>query len=93
MTSDERESFTGHLTVDGIEGRYARVELDDGTVEDWPLSRLPRGVREGDVVSLHVEGGDLSMEIDHEATRERRHAAQSQLDALNQAAPVGEINL
>ncbi|WP_102126781.1 DUF3006 domain-containing protein [Deinococcus planocerae] len=85
--------LTGLLTVDAIEGGLARVELEDGSVEDWPLASLPRGVQEGDVLRLHVEAGDLTVEIDHAATRERRHTAQAQLDALNVVPPAGEIDL
>ncbi|MDL2342530.1 MULTISPECIES: DUF3006 domain-containing protein [Deinococcus] len=81
------------ITVDGIEGNVARIELPDGTTADWDLASLPRGVREGDVVRLHVEHGDLEIEIDHAATTRRRTAAQSQLDAMNRAAPTGEIDL
>ncbi|WP_227978747.1 DUF3006 domain-containing protein [Deinococcus terrestris] len=82
-----------HLVVDGIEGTVARVELPDGTTADWDLASLPRGVREGDVVRLHVEHGDLEIEIDHAETARRRGEAQAQLDALNQATPGGEIDL
>ncbi|BDP42603.1 hypothetical protein DAETH_25720 [Deinococcus aetherius] len=97
MTQDEQgrppESLTGTLIVDAIEGGKARVELADGHTEDWPLASLPRGVREGDVVRLHVEGGDLELEIDHAATRLRRGQAQAQLDALNRPAPAGDFDL
>lgn len=85
--------LTGFLIVDAIEGRSARVEREDGETEDWSLASLPRGVREGDVLRVRVEDGDLTVEIDHATTRARRQAAQAQLDALNQAAPAGEIDL
>ncbi|MDL2343455.1 DUF3006 domain-containing protein [Deinococcus sp. MIMF12] len=81
------------ITVDGVEGSVARVELPDGTTADWDLASLPGGIQEGDVVRLHVEHGDLEIEIDHAETARRRTAAQSQLDALNSAAPTGEIDL
>lgn len=82
-----------HITVDGIEGSVARVELPDGTTADWDLASLPRGVREGDVVRLHAQDGDLEIDIDHQETARRRAAAQAQLDALNSSAPTGEIDL
>ena len=88
MTSDNPAPSL--VTIDGIEGRLARVELPDGTTEDWSLANLPAGVREGDVVRLHVGGGDLEMEIDHVATGRRRQGAQAQLDALNRPGRVGE---
>lgn len=85
--------LNGHITVDGIEGRVARVELPDGTTEEWSLASLPRGVKEGDVVRLHVHDGDLDAEVDHAETRKRREKAQATLDALNTPAPAGEITL
>ena len=85
--------MTGTVTVDGIEGKVARVELPDGTTADWDLASLPKGVKEGDVVMLHLEGGDLEMEIDHGETKRRREQAKAQMDALNQEPPAGEITL
>lgn len=73
--------------------RLVQVEVLDGTTADWDLASLPRGVREGDVVRLHVEDGDLEIEIDHEETNRRRGEAQAQLDALNRPMPGGEIDL
>lgn len=82
-----------HVTIDAIEGKYARVELPDGTTEDWSLASLPQDVKEGDVVRVQERGGDFEMEVDHEETKSRRDAAQRKLEALNQATPKGEINL
>lgn len=97
MTQDEQgaspDPLTGTLIVDAIEGRLARVEREDGHFEDWPLASLPSGVREGDVVRLRVEDGDLEIEIDHEETRRRHRQAQVELDALNVAAPTGKLDL
>lgn len=89
----DAERLTGHVTVDGIEGQWARVELPDGTTEDWALASLPKGVREGDVIRSEVVDGDLELEIDHAETSRRRQGAQARLDTLNQAAPDGEITL
>ena len=80
-------------TVDGLEGRLARVELGDGQTVDLSLASLPRGVREGDVLRVHIEGGDFTVEIDHAETAHRRAGAQAQLDALNRTSPSGEIDL
>lgn len=82
-----------HVTVDGIEGRYARIELSDGSTEDWLLSTLPEGVKEGDVLAVYEEGGDFDLEIDHHETHQRQKKAEAKLEALNAAAPAGEINL
>lgn len=80
-----------HVIVDGIEGKYARVELPDGTTADWLLSTLPEGVKEGDVLALKDDGDTI--EIDHAETKRRREQAQTKLEALNKAAPTGEITL
>ena len=88
MTSDDPAPSL--VTIDGIEGHLARVELPDGTTEDWSLANLPAGVREGDVVRLHVEGGDLEVEIDHVETARRHQGAQAQLNDLNRPSVAGE---
>ena len=81
------------ITVDGIEGEYARIELPDGTTEDWRLDGLPEGVKEGDVVQIRAAEGRFEMQIDHEETSLRHAQAQQRLDTLNAAAPAGEIDL
>lgn len=37
---------------DGPRGRVARVEREDGRTFDLPLSALPDGVREGDLLAV-----------------------------------------
>jgi len=96
MPQDQPEApdaMTALWIVDGIEGRQARVELEDGHTEDISLASLPRGVQEGDVLRVHLEGGDFTLEIDHALTRQRRAGAQAQLGALNRPAPAGELDL
>jgi Protein of unknown function (DUF3006) len=95
-TEDAPDDLMPHpsfVTVDGLEGHLARVELPDGTTEDWPLASLPPGVREGDVIRLTVHGGDLEAEIDHAQTHDRLTAAQAGTDALNAGAPTGDVDL
>ena len=82
-----------HLIIDGIEGQVARVELPDGSTEDWSLAALPAGVTEGDVIVIHADGGDFDIEVDHQATLQRRHEAQRQLDALNAEGPQGDLTV
>ena len=50
MASEHRNEDPGvsHVTVDGIEGKMARVELPDGTTEDWHLASLPKRVKDGE---------------------------------------------
>lgn len=94
MTDAKPESTslpTEHVTVDGIEGKYARVELPDGTTADWLLSTLPEEVKEGDLLTVKDDGETI--EIDHTETRQRRERAQSKLEALNKAGLDGEITL
>ena len=93
MAEPHEDPGTTHVTVDGIEGRLARVELPDGTTEDWPLASLPKGVKEGDVVGLDVQGGDVDLELDHEET-DRRHAlGHRTLNRLNANTPDGDLDL
>ena len=56
MAEEHEDPGVSHVTVDGIEGKLARVELPDGTTEDWRLSSLPKGVKEGDVVRTRRAG-------------------------------------
>jgi len=91
--TDDTQALGGTVVVDGIEGKWARGELPDGTTEDWLLASLPRGVKEGDVIRLEIMDGDLDLEIDHAETQRRRQGAQARLDNLNQTAPDGEITL
>lgn len=91
--ADSPDVLTATWVVDGLEGRHARVEVEAGQTVDMSLASLPRGVREGDVLRVHVEGGDLSIELDPAETTRRRGQAQQQLDALNSTSPTGEIDL
>ena len=93
MPQDHADAPTATWVVDGLEGRLARIELEDGETVDLPLASLPPGVREGDVLQMFEEDGDFTLEIDHAETARRRGQGQAQLDALNGAAPAGEIDL
>ncbi|MCH4052874.1 MAG: DUF3006 domain-containing protein [Atopobiaceae bacterium] len=53
--------------VDRIEGKVAVLELDGSSFEDVPLSELPAGIRQGDV----LEGRPGSWRLDDDARRER----------------------
>lgn len=83
---------TPTVTVDGIEGDLARIELPDGTTADWPLSILPEGVQEGDVLRLSVVGGS-ELTVDAPETQRRRKKAQDTLTELNADAPKGDLDL
>lgn len=81
------------VTVDGLDGRVARVHLPDGAVAVWSLASLPRSVREGDVVRLTVTAGDLDVEIDPARTREGQADARGARGARNATGPTGGVGL
>lgn len=56
------------LIVDRFEGNYAVCEKEDGTITNLGKDRLPKGVKEGDVLILEGE----SIVIDNNATLERK---------------------
>ena len=41
--------------IDRFEGKYAVVELEDGSMENVPRNALPEDAREGDIVTLGVD--------------------------------------
>jgi hypothetical protein len=41
--------------IDGLEGEWARVALDDGQRLDWPRENLPAGAAEGAAVVLDLQ--------------------------------------
>ncbi|UBV45504.1 DUF3006 domain-containing protein (plasmid) [Deinococcus taeanensis] len=97
MTDDSPPSTSPHtstsVTVDGLEGEHARVELVDGTVEIWRLSDLPRDVQEGDILDVRMENGHRHVRIDRAETRRRTQHAQAELSDLNAGSPDGELEL
>lgn len=78
---------TQRWIVDALErtpgGLVARLELPDGTTCDLPLSSLPQGLQEGEVLTLQDGPDGVIARRLPAATRARRTAAQAQLDALN----------
>lgn len=78
--------------VDGLEdtprGRVARLELPDGRTTDLPLSVLPDGLKEGDLLAVQEGPDGLSARVLAQETAERQVEAQAKLDALNAATPA-----
>ena len=70
--------------VDRFEGEWAVVQVDGGSSVDLPVSVLPEGTREGDVLVLRV---------DPEATRAARDEARALLDRLRGGDPGGDLVL
>ena len=64
--------------VDRIEEALAVCEKEDKRMEKIPLNRLPKGIKDGDI--LCEKDGQFS--IDQEKTAQRREAAREKLDRL-----------
>ena len=93
--NDGPERWTVDAIEDSPRGRLARVERADGLTFDVPLSALPPGVREGDLLAVQEGPDGVTLRLLPLETRARREAAQRELNALNQAAQdtEGEISL
>ncbi len=61
------------VIIDRFEGDYAVVELEDRSTANLPRSLVPLGAKEGDV---------LVIEIDRNATEERRKRIQKLTEEL-----------
>ena len=61
------------VIIDRFEGQYAVVELDNGDFVDMPRSALPSLADEGDVITI---------EIDEQATDQRRKRIEGLMDTL-----------
>ncbi len=61
------------IIIDRFEGSFAVVELSDMTFADMPVSLVPEGAKEGDV---------LSIKIDKEETENRRKRIEKLMDDL-----------
>jgi len=67
------------LIIDRIEGDYAVCENDDKTFIDIPLSDLPDGVKEGDILVIDENGGYT---IDARAKEERLTEIRKKMNRL-----------
>jgi hypothetical protein len=66
------------VVVDRIEGKYAVCEKEDRTMINIEKERLPRGVKDGDV--LLIEGDTIT--IDRNSTDRRKQDAKKLMDDL-----------
>ena len=86
------------FVIDSIEEGMAALEADGGLLH-LPLALLPRGAREGDVLTVAREDADdggcvLRLRIDAAATGEALRRSREQLAALPpQNDPGGDIVL
>ncbi|GGO40783.1 DUF3006 domain-containing protein [Deinococcus humi] len=72
MAQSRKELGVSYVVIESIAGHLAHVVLSDGTPADWRLSSLPAGVKEGDIVLIDVQGGDVEMEVGHRTGERRR---------------------
>jgi len=85
--------------IDSTEEGIASVEVDGATMITVPLALLPHGVRQGDVLRVHVaptasgERSGISFEIDADATAQARarSAAQVQKGTRQANDPGGDL--
>ena len=85
-----KKHISNNVTIDDIEGELARVEIEAGQTRDIPLTDLPLGVQEGDILVRREDG---AWQKDGERTRQVQKNSQEALEDLNTDAPSGEIDL
>jgi len=73
QTAAIKEALFMRVIIDRFEGDYAVVELEDRSTANLPRSLVPPGAKEGDV---------LVIEIDKNATKERRKRIQRLIEEL-----------
>lgn len=62
------------FVLDRIEGKWAVISSDAGTF-NLPISLLPEGSREGDILNIRVE-------VDHEKTAAKKAELQKLMEEL-----------
>lgn len=86
-----------HYTIDRFEdGAWVVLEDEQSAIIRVPMSWIPKGAHEGDVLTGSVSesaGGErIPLEIDPVATEERRARAKGLRDGLRRG-PKGDISL
>lgn len=87
--------------VDSIEESVASIEVDGRRTVQIPLARLPKGVKQGDVLKVsHVDVGPgkeprLDIVVDEDATRAAREKSARQVRSTGRSPndPGGDIQL
>ncbi len=83
--------------VDVIEGGSASIEVDGRTVTPIPEWMLPKGVKEGDVLSVTHEReqgkSELVIETDPEAKRKALERSEKQVTRKSRNDRAGDIQL
>jgi hypothetical protein len=82
--------------LDGVSGAWARLESPEGVTVQLPVVWLPRDAREGSVLSVTLDSKGsrrtVMLEVDAEATAQRRASAKGLRDRLPRA-PDGDLDL
>ncbi len=74
------------FTIDRFEAQWAVLETPEGKTINYPRNLLPKGAKEGDVF-------DLKIDIDQEATKERKTNIKGIVDDLKKKDKGGDIQL
>ena len=71
LTSPLRKDLL--MIIDRFEGNYAVIELENGSFENMPKTRLPANAKEGDCITIS---------IDNNATAERAKRIENKMNRL-----------
>ena len=85
-----------YYVVDRIEGKVAVVIGDDGQNFDVPVANLPKGSKEGTVLSVETNTGQIDWsraQIDNAERDRRLKEAREQLDRLRASDLGGDVVL
>ena len=74
------------FTIDRFEAQWAVLETPEGKTINYPRNLLPKGAKEGDII-------DLKIDIDQEATGERKTNIKGIVDDLKKKDKGGDIQL
>lgn len=74
------------LIIDRFESQWAVLEISAGKTFDFPRDLLPKGAKEGDVLTFDIN-------IDREATEKRKSNIKGLIDDLKKSDEGGDIQL
>ena len=76
------------LIIDRLEGEYAVIEYQNknSLIFNFPRSLLPKGAKEGTVLSFNID-------LDEKGTETRRKNIKEQMDNLKKKDQGGDIQL
>lgn len=56
--------------IDRFEGIYCIVEMDDKSIKEFLIDRIPLGAKEGDIIIIN--DSDISIDLSETSKRKRR---------------------